>query len=126
MSQLGCVTDTLNLNSLNWPPGLSIQSSFSISSIRLEMAFLTVQPHGNPGISDQLRVLRGARGRSVLHKAPTVARVCLRREFWGHCSLTARPWTSYLNLKFYRLIISTRRTILLEPTLHRCFEDLTN
>lgn len=123
MSQLGCVTDTLNLNSLNWPAGLSIQSSFSISSVRLEMAFLTVQPHGNPSISDQLRVRRGAR---VLQKAPTVARVCLRREFWGHYSLTARPWTSYLNLKFYGLIISTRRTILLEPTSHRCFEDLTN
>lgn len=50
MSQLGCVTDNLNVNFLNWPPGLSIQSSFSLSSIRLVVVLFTIQPRWDPGI----------------------------------------------------------------------------
>lgn len=74
--------------------------------------------------SEHLRVLRWARGQSAVGKTYSVVRGCLLAN--SGTTIRCMPMDKSFKPKILLLIVCTRRMIVLQPTLHRCFEGLTN
>lgn len=74
--------------------------------------------------SEHLRVLRWAREQSAVGKTYSVTRGCLLAN--SGTTIHCMPMDKLFKPKILLLIVCTRRTIVLQLTLHRCFEGLTN